>query len=247
MGSAVTPAVAPAVPSAVPATGTTSVAIDTTPQRGPFHAATGATSVVPEVPASGRPQEAPPAPEYAGVAASGSPAESGGAGAPTVPAQTTALFRRGPVDPHYAVADSGDVDPYKRVNSPPTRGRVEWLKTFANHVFLGKQNVDNAGWQVRAAQQRTSYMRMLLPPVGDGYSPQTYTPRQMPEAPHTYRFGPVTGSDAYGSRRVLNRDTPGAGQTAGGQGGNLYSPTPGPPDTSTASSEPGNGGMPVWG
>lgn len=240
--STVKSAVAPAVPSAVPS----AVQVDNEPQLGPYKAATGSTSTVKTVPTSGDPAAAPPAPRYAGAATMGGPAESGGAGAPTVPPQTTALFKRGPIDLHYQVPDQGR-DPYAKVNNPPTRGRGQWFKAFANHVWNGRQNVDNAGWQQSSLQQRTSVMRPLLPPTGDGYSPESYTPHQLPQSARTQRFLPTIGSDPYGTG-VLNRDTYGAGQTAGGIGGNTYTPTPGPPDTtSTAQAPASGGGMPTWG
>lgn len=244
---AVQSAVAPAVPSAVAQTDTTSVAVDTTPQLGPLQAATGATSTVPQVPTSGQPEEAPPSPRFAGAAETGSAAESGGAGAPTVPAQTTALWTPGPIDLHYQDPDEGGRNPYAKVNSPPTRGVIAWTKGFLNHVWNGVQDTDNAGWQQNSAQQRTSVMDIVLPPAGNGYSPQTYTPHQQPQAASTYRFGPTVGNDAPGPR-VLNRSAYGAGQTAGGEGGNAYTPTPGPPDTtSTAQAQADTSGMPTWG
>lgn len=240
-----------AVPSAVPKAVPASVASSTVPvnskaQRGPYRPMTG-KSVVPAVPRTDPPDpEMATQPAYGTTGASGRPPASGSAGAPSVPVDGF-LFKRGPADAHYLVADEGGRDPYARVNNPPTRGMLTWVKAYVNGIWQGKQNVDSAGWQQRAPQQRTSWMRITPPPHGGGYAPETYDPRQLPQADNTYKFNPVLGNDQPGPR-ILNRTTYGAGQTAGGQGGNTYTPSPGPPDTtSTASQPPQGGGMPVWG
>jgi hypothetical protein len=156
-----------------------------------------------------------------------------------------ALFRKGPADPHYLSEDEGDKNPYKKVNNPKTNGMLTFIKTYANGIFQGKQNVDNAGWQERGAQQRTSVMRVTTPPHGDGYAPETYVPNQMPQQARTQKFLPTTGP---GDPGTLNSSTYGAGQTAGGIGGNQYTPQPGPPETnSTADTTTNPSGMPSWG
>lgn len=239
-------AVPQAVPSAVAPSPATSVAIDKTPQLGPFQATTG-TSQVPSVPVSDPQEDLTPQPGYGEVAASGSAAESGGAGAPSVPSLGGVLFRQQPLDAHYQVLDEGDKSPYKKVNNPPTRGMVTWVQGYLNHIFNGKQNVNAAGWQQSSPQQRTSYMRITPPALGNGYDPETAAPHQLPQTAQTQKFLPTTGNDPYGSG-VLNRDTYGAGQTAGGQGGQQYTPSPGPPDTtSTAGTTPAGSSMPTWG
>jgi hypothetical protein len=244
--AAVPSAVPQAVPSAVAPSPSTSVAVDTTPQLGPFRATTG-TSAVPSVPVSDPQDDIRAQPGYGEAASSGSAAESGGSGAPSVPALGGVLFRQQPIDAHYQVMDEGGRDPYLKVNNPPTRGMVTWVKSFANHVFNGKQNVDQAGWQQSSPQQRTSWMRITPPALGNGYDPETAAPHQLPQSARTQKFLPVTGNDPYGSG-VLNRDTFGAGQTAGGQGGNQYTPSPGPPDTtSTAGGQSAGPSMPTWG
>lgn len=240
---AVPQAVTSAVPSAVPSASNT-VAVNSTAQRGPHQPMTG-SSVVPFVPSTEEPGgEMAWQPAYATAGATGQTLIDGSTGAPSVPVDGF-LFRRGPIDPHYMVPS--DRNPYKRVNSPPTRGLLTFIKAYANHVWQGKQNVDSAGWQQPAPQQRTSYMRFLPPPHGAGYAPETATPHQLPQQPRTYKYGPVLGTDAPGLR-ILNSSTYGAGQTAGGIGGNQYTPTPGPPDTtSTAGQAAQSSGMPTWG
>lgn len=115
-----------------------------------------------------------------------------------------------------------------------------------------------AGWKERHPQQRTSVMRNTLPPHGAGYAPETAVPHQLPQSPNTYKYNPQIGTQAYGSGhviaggyqhgRVLNSDTYGAGQTAGGIGGNQYTPAQGPPDTTSTAGNPGPAsGMPTWG
>jgi hypothetical protein len=240
----VTSAVPKAVPTAVAPTASTSVAVDTSPQLGPYKPMTG-SSVIPAVPTSGSPEEAPESPRFAGMADSGSPAESGAAGAPSVPALGGALFRAGPIDSHYQVQDQGGKDPYATVGRPVPRGMLTWVKSFANHVFNGAQNVNEAGWQQNSPQQRTSWMRVTPPPVSGDYDPEWFTPHQMPQQPNTYKYNPALGP---GDPGTLNSATLGAGQTAGGEGGSRYTPAPGPPDTtSTAGAPQDASGMPTWG
>jgi hypothetical protein len=245
---AVAPAVTSAVPSAVP-TASNTVVINGTPQRGPHKPMTG-HSVVPYVPRTEEPRADEMAwqPSYATIGTTGRTLESGSPGAPSLPVDGF-LFRRGPADPHYLVQAEGR-NPYGKVNNPPTRGMLTWVKAYLNHVFNGKQNVDNAGWQQNSPQQRTSYMRITPPPHGAGYAPETAVPHQLPQQPNTYRFNPVLGTDAPGvvpgQAHILNRSTYGAGQTAGGVGGSNYTPPPGPPDTTPVAS-PQASGMPTWG
>jgi hypothetical protein len=155
------------------------------------------------------------------------------------------LFTQGPIDSHY-VSESETRNPYAKVNNPPTRGMNTFILKFINGIGLGSQNKESTGWDNRQPQQRTSVMRFAPPAHGMGYTQQTYTPRQMPQQPNTSKYLPATGTDRYGSG-VLNSDTFGAGQTAGGQGGNNYTPVPGPPSTvSTAGNTPISN-EPSWG
>ena len=157
------------------------------------------------------------------------------------------LFRKSPADAHYT--DTREVnDPYDKVNNPAPRGRYTWIKTFINGIGLGTQNRENTGWNIRQPQQRTSVWRPLMPGHAAGFAPQTFTPRQLPQTPRWNRDIPIIGTDPYGTG-VLNADTFGAGQTAGGIGGSRYTPPPGPPETiSTADQGISNSsGMPSWG
>jgi hypothetical protein len=165
-------------------------------------------------------------------------------GAPSVPLDGS-FWRRGPIDSHYQ-SEYDPYNPYGKVNNPPTRGMFTWVKDYVNGIFLGKQNVDNAGWQTREAQQRTSVMRITPPPIANGYSPEWYLPKQMPQQPNTYKIIKSTGNDPYGTG-VLNNDTFGAGQTAGGIGGNSYTPSVGQNPPSNAVQPSGGTGMPTWG
>lgn len=236
-----------AVPSAIAPSATNSVNILTRPQLGPYRPMTG-SSINPQVPRTQVPGEKDmlPNPGFGGYPKVGAQYNSGGAGAPSVP-QAGYLFVPGPIDPHYQVESEGTVRPYKRINNPPTRGMFTRLQDFINGIATS-QDVDNAGWRVRHAQQRTSHMRNQLPNRGFGYGPQWFQPRQAWQAPNTAKFQPVLGTDAYGTG-VLNSDTYGAGQTAGGQGGNLFTPVAGPPDTmsTAATGQPGASVMPTWG
>lgn len=237
--------VASSVPSS---TDPADVQILTGPQLGPANVSRGTTEV-PAVGNSGKPQDAPEQPGFGNVTTHSSQTGAGlGNLAPSLPPMNGVLFRKGPIDQHYA-DESESYNPYSKVNNPKTRGMLTWVKTFANHVFQGDQNVNESGWQQAAAQQRTSYMRITPPPHGMGYDPaQTGTPYQMPQAARTQQFLPVTGTDPYGSG-VLNTDTFGAGQVYAGEGGQLYSPAPGTPDTTSTADTAGTGGggEPVWG
>jgi hypothetical protein len=242
---AVQQAIPSAVPSAVDPANT--VAVNQKAQRNPYQPMTGSSNV-PHVPGNEDNAETPWQPSYATVGRVGQTLVDGSTGAPSVPSQDTALFKRGPIDAHYTVPSERNV--YKKVNNPPTRGRVSWIKSYANHVFNGRQNVDSAGWQQNSAQQRTSYLRVTLPPHGDGYSPATSAPVQLPQAPRTYRFNPTTGNDqpgvVPGQGTILNTSTYGAGQTAGGLGGNQYTPAASPPGTTPVTPQDSTG-MPSWG
>lgn len=234
---------AASVPASVPKS--IRLKVDTEPQLGPYQPMTG-SQILENVPGGVSEAETPGAPGYGQTATSGHAPDGGGSGAPSVPSLGGVLFRSQSIDSHYR-AQTEHTDPYGKINNPPTRGMLTWIKTYANHVFNGKQNVDEAGWQQSSPQQRTSYMRITPPPHADGYSPESYLPNQQPAVPYTQRFLPTTGTDLYGTG-VLNSDTYGAGQTAGGVGGQLYTPSPGPPDTtSTAGQEPAASAEPMWG
>lgn len=254
-----------AVPSSVAPSAKNSVSYLTGPQAGPLNATVG-TAHAPKVPS---PEDAPvndghvtPNPVMGNKACgTGTERESGSSGAPTVPDMNGVLFRKGPVDSHYQNEFQGGVDPYSKVNNPPTNGMFTFVKAYINGIFTS-QDTDNAGWNVRHPQQRTSWMRVTPPPHADpaGYAPEIYEPKQQPQTPNTYKYNPQLGTQGYGSGvarpggggyqlgRVLNSDTYGAGQTAGGIGGNQYTPQPGPPDTtSTAGRTESGSGMPTWG
>lgn len=234
-----------AIPSAIaPGTGDT-VRIDTEPQLGPYVPMTG-SGFVPAVPNVANPAEASPQPGFGAALGTGMERNSGSDGAPSLPADGF-MWQPGPIDPHYQ-SEYEDLNPYAKVNNPPTRGRYSWVKDFVNGIGLGTQNRGSTGFNVRSPQQRTSHMRAALPPHGIGYAPEIYSPRQNPQGANTYKYPPSTGTQPYGTR-VLNSDTYGAGQTAGGVGGANYTPTPGPPATySTATQDIENGrGMPTWG
>jgi hypothetical protein len=235
-----------AIPSAIaPSTGDT-VRILTEPQLGPYVPMSG-SGFVPAVPNVGSPGDVSPQPGYGAAYGEGGQFNSGSAGAPTVPELGGAQWRQPEIDPHYQV-ESETRSPYGKVNNPPTRGMYSWIKDFVNGIGLGTQNRTATGFNNRQAQQRTSHMRTALPPHGVGYAPEFFSPRQQPQGDNTYKYPPSVGTQPYGTR-VLNSDTYGAGQTAGGVGGANYTPTPGPPPTySTASQDISNGrGMPTWG
>jgi hypothetical protein len=188
-------------------------------------------------------------PVFGGYRTRGKPRASGSAGAPSVPVDGY-LFTAPPIDPHYLNENQGSRNPYRKINNPATRGMWTRIQTFANNAAHTVQDVDNAGWRVRPGQQRTSYMRNALPPTGIGYAPEMAAPRRLSQRIPVYKYPPALGTQPYGTG-VLNSDTFGAGQTYGGQGGNNYSPQPGPPETtSTASQSSGVSGwgqMPTWG
>jgi hypothetical protein len=236
-------AVPKSVPTAVAPSAGNSVKINERPQRGPYKPMSG-SSYVPYVPGGEGSQDVRPQPGYGGAGSSGSGPDTG-TGAPSVPAMGGALFTPGPIDAHYQ-SQVQAANPYA-VNRPRAPGLFTFVKAYANGIFLGKQNVGSTGWQTRQQQQRTSYMRITPPAHGAGYAPETFTPRQLPQRGQTYQYNPVTGNDQPGPG-ILNRTTYGAGQTAGGVGGNQYTPSPGPPaTTSTAGAAANPSGMPVWG
>ena len=231
-------------PSLAPSAGGTEIL--TAPQLGPNLPMTG-SAVSPVVPRSDdqAKQGTTDQPGYGRTGETAGSFTGGSAGAPSLPLDGY-LFRKGPIDAHYQSESQGR-EPYRRVNSPPTRGMLTFVLTYLNHIAFSAQEVDANGFRARPAQQRTSYMRVTPPPHGGGYAPETYAPRQLPQHPLTYRYGPQTGTDPYGSG-VLNSSTYGAGQTAGGIGGSQYRPSPGPPLTSSTADTPGSvSAMPVWG
>jgi hypothetical protein len=238
--ASVKPSVNRAVPSAVEFSADNSVPVIKTAIKGPYRPQKG-SSIIPVVPRTDT-GEAPPQPHFTGGLGHSAPREySGSAGAPSVP-RDGFLFKKGPVDPHYQVTVETK-DPYKRVNNPGTSGWRSRIQMFANHIAY-HQNTTNTGFKVSGPQQRTSVMINTLPPVGK-FGTETYTPRQMPQAVPYNRIRPYTGTDAYGTG-VLNRDTFGAGQTAGGVGGSNYTPSPGPPATNSVTAAPVTG-EPTWG
>ena len=247
-------AVNKAVPSAVAPSAKSSVDVNTTAERGPYVPMSG-NAIVPEVPVNEGhdPNGVIPQRSWAGAGDSGSEFQAGSEGAPTVPEMNGVLFRKGPIDVHYQ-SELEERNPYGKVNNPPTRGMFTFVKTYLNGIALGVQNRENTGWNVRSPQQRTSVMRVTPPPHGMGFTQQTYTPRQMPQQPNTAKYLPATGTVAYGggspgryTRGVLNSDTYGAGQTAGGVGGNNYTPQPAPPVTTSTAENSTNPNEPSWG
>lgn len=240
-------AVPASVPSAVPSAVNT-VSVLNEPQAGTrkFYQSGGGTERIPVVPRTEVESEAdtPPNPRMGHLGGTAGTPASGSGGSPSVPVDGF-LFKRGPIDAHYT-SEYNPVDPYRRVNNPPTRGMFTFILQYLNHV-AHSQNVDEAGWKQNSSQQRTSVMRVTPPAHGIGYVPATYTPQQMPQQPNTYKVIKATGTQPYGTG-VLNTDTLGAGQVAGGIGGNQYTPQPGPPaTTSTAGNPPQASGMPTWG
>jgi hypothetical protein len=235
-----------AVPSAVAPSYQNSVPVLTEPQLGPYEPMSG-SAIIPVVPRTvndGDGQEHPQ-PGYGGVGKSSGQPNAGNEASPSVPGMNGVLFTSGPIDPHY-VGESEVSNPYAKVNNPPTRGMFTWVKDYLNHIAYSQRTTET-GFKISGDQQRTSFMRITTPPHGDGYSPNTYTPRQLPQQPNTAKFMPALGTQGKGTG-VLNSSTLGAGQTAGGIGGNQYTPTPGPPDTnSTASSAQASSVMPTWG
>jgi hypothetical protein len=236
-----------AVPSAVAPSTQNSVPILTEAQLGPYQPMSGSAinPVVPRTEEMGA-DEISPQPGFGGRGTTGEPFSAGSEGAPSVPGMNGALFTPGPIDTHY-VSEAEARNPYSKVNNPPTRGMFTRIQPFANHIAQTPQDVDPNGFRISPAQQRTSVMRNQLPNHGIGYAPETATPRALPQRVRFNRIQPTTGTDPYGSG-VLNNDTLGAGQTAGGIGGNNYTPDPGPPDTtSTAGANQPVTDMPTWG
>jgi hypothetical protein len=235
-----------AVPSAVAPSTQNSVPVLTDPQLGPHMPMTGSAinPVVPRTEEIGA-DEISPQPGFGGRASTGEPFQAGSSGAPTVPGMNGVLFTSGPIDSHYT-SEAETRNPYSKVNSPPTRGMFTRVQAFVNGIRTS-QDTDNAGWNERHAQQRTSVMRNQLPNHGMGFAPEMAAPHVLPQRAHVNRLMPTTGTDRYGTG-VLNNDTLGAGQTAGGIGGNNYTPDPGPPETtSTAGMPQPNSDMPMWG
>lgn len=244
-----------AVPNAVPPAAAATVEVLTEPQLGPYEPMTG-SAVNPSVPVDAPDADTLVSPHFTGGSSTtGHDNEQGSQGAPSVPLDGF-LFKAQPIDSHYLV-ESQEKDPYAKVNNPPTRGMWTRVQKFLNGIATS-QDTDNAGFKVRHPQQRTSVMLNALPPHGIGYAPETFQPRQLPQATRFNRIQPTTGSDQYGSGqpssvggyqpgRVLNSDTYGAGQTAGGVGGSNYTPSPGPPPTNSITAPADTSGMPSWG
>lgn len=234
------------VPAAVPSSVNT-VPVLQRPQLGPHEPMSG-KSVIPVVPRTEVPGEenTPGNPRVGHRGGLSHTPASGSAGAPSVPVDGF-LFKKGPADLHYLSEFNPDIPgaPKVKVNNPPTRGMLTWVKDYLNHI-AHSQWVDEAGWKVQLPQQRTSWMRITPPPHGIGYAPEIYDPRQMPQHPNTYKIIKSTGTSPYGTG-VLNSDTLGAGQTAGGIGGFNYTPAPGPPQTNAVTGDSNVSGMPTWG
>lgn len=218
-----------AVPSSVANSADNSVQVLTSAQLGPYQPQTG-SSINPKVPNSNDPNSPPPPqPTFTGGLGQSCPSEyAGSKGAPSVPTDGF-LFRAPPIDPHYMV-ETETRNPYATTGRPGTRGWWTRVQSFANHIAYN-QNTTNTGFKVNGPQQRTSVMLNALPPQGE-FGTQSYIPTQQPQAVRYNRIRPSTGSDPYGSG-VLNNDTYGAGQTAGGIGGSNYTPYPAPPPTNS--------------
>ena len=253
-----------AVPSAVaPASGGDTIPILTDPQLGPGGTPALAPGrprgqVIPVVPRTegDDPADLTPHHDWAGEGGDASQL-SNGSGAPSVPVDGF-LFKQGPIDAHYtsetqAVNPNGGLQsPYAKVNNPPTRGMFTRVQSFLNHIAQTPQDVDANGFRISPPQQRTSVMLNTLPPHGGGYAPETATPHINPQRPNTAKFLPATGTQPYGYGPrgyggVLNSDSFGAGQTAGGIGGNNYPPQPGPPATTSTAGGTSGGSEPTWG
>lgn len=219
-----------AIPSSVAFSADNSVKVNDTALRGPYQPATG-KSINPKVPQTPVEGELPPQPYFTGGKTGvGSAFLPGSHGAPSVPTDGF-LFRSPPIDSHYLV-EAQERNPYSKVNALHTVGWNTLVAQYPNHVGHHQWTTET-GFKVTTAQQRTSYMRAALPPVGN-FGVQTFQPRPQPQAVRYNRIRPSIGTDPYGTG-VLNRDTFGAGQTYGGQGGNNYSPAPGPPPTNSVS------------
>jgi hypothetical protein len=235
-----------AVPSAVAPSYENSVPILTEPQLGPHQPMSG-SSIIPIVPRTNQEGDGEPRPQprFGGTSRVGSQLNPNDYAAPTVPGMNGVLFTPGPIDEHYQSEEQAS-NPYAKVNNPPTRGMFTWVKDYMNHIAMS-QNVTLTGFKINGPQQRTSHMRITTPPHANGYSPETAVPKQQPQRPNTYKYNPSTGTQGPGTG-VLNSSMFGAGQTAGGVGGNQYTPTPGPPETnSTAGTSAAISAMPTWG
>ena len=236
-------AIPKAVPSAVAPSGVNPVQVDKVPQREPYQPMKG-SSVNPKVPRTEVEGEISPQPHFTGGGDTALNFESGSRGAPSVPVDGF-LFHAGSIDSHY-LTEFESANPYRKVNNPPTRGMWTRIQVFLNGIATS-QDTDTTGFKARHPQQRTSVMRNALPPHGIGYAPETYTPRQLPQIARVNRIDPrPLGTDRYGTG-VLNTDTYGAGQTAGGIGGNSYTPSPGPPPVNSVTNPADTSGMPSWG
>ena len=240
-----------AVPSSVAPSAQKSVKVLTKAQLGPHSPMTG-KAIIPVVPVpegAPNPDDLKSQPGFGGGVTGGTYFTAGSTGAPTLPELGGTQFKSPPIDAHY-VSEAEIRSSYAKVNNPPTRGRAwsQRIQSFLNHIAQSSQEVDPNGFRTMPPQQRTSVMRNTLPPRADGFSPETFIPKLMPQSPNTYKYMPVTGTQAYGTG-VLNSDQFGAGQTAGGIGGNQYTPTPGPPETTSTADNTslGASGMPTWG
>lgn len=231
-----------AVPNSLPRSTDNSVEVLTAAQLGPYQPATG-SSINPKVPQTPVDGEIAPQPYFTGGNSAVRPAfVAGSAGAPSVPTDGF-LFRAPVIDPHYQMP-AETCNPYAKVNALHTVGWQTRVQQFQNHIGLGTQNTTETGFRNLGQQQRTSYMRNAMPPIGN-FGVQTFDPRPQPQAVRYNRIRPSIGTDAYGSG-VLNSDTFGAGQTAGGIGGSNYTPNPGPPATNSITTPPVTGEA-TWG
>jgi hypothetical protein len=230
------------VPSSVANSAANSVAILTRPQLGPYQPMSGSSinPVVPKTEVEGEPSPQPHFQAQSGKAA----IDYQGSSAPSVP-RDGFLFRAPPIDEHYRSEIQPHGNPNGTVGRPGTLGWWTRIQQFQNNIGLGVQNREATGWNNRAPQQRTSVMRNALPPHGQ-FGTQTFQPTPQPQAARFNRITPSIGTDPYGSG-VLNADTFGAGQTAGGIGGNQYTPAPGPPTQTSTAGSVVNDSMPVWG
>jgi hypothetical protein len=230
----VKPAIPKAVASSTINSTDNSVQVLTEAQLGPYQPMTG-SSINPQVPRTEVEGEVAPQPYFTGGSSQGRPSFlAGSQGAPSVPTDGF-LFRAGPIDPHYQV-EAETRNPYATVGRPGTYGWFTRLQDFQNHTGLGVQNTTETGFRNLGVQQRTSHMRNAMPPIG-AFGVNTFTPRPQPQAVRFNRIRPTVGTDAYGTG-VLNSDTFGAGQTAGGIGGSNYTPNPGPPATNSITAPP---------
>jgi hypothetical protein len=232
------PSVPKAVPNAVAFSADNSVKVNKEAQRGPYQPMKG-SSINPVVPKTEIDGETPQQPYFTGGYGAGPQHFIAGIeGAPS----DGFLFKKGPIDVHYQDPEETR-DPYATVGRPGTYGWNTRIQQFMNHVAHNQMTTET-GFKVNTAQQRTSYMRNQLPPVG-AFGTQTFQPAQQPQAVRYNRIIPTTGTDKYGTG-VLNNDTLGAGQTYGGQGGSNYTPPPGPPPTNSITTAPMSA-EPTWG